>query len=108
MQKRNLYAMSPRAMPSSSWSVVVGTLTEFAANPRWMGVTAGTPAFGLVLHTWTQYLRLHLHVHAVMACGVLGQDDQEGPRWHTPTRKPDFLFPVQALPRCFEANSSQR
>ena len=32
-----------------------------------------------------------------MACGVLGPDGV----WHTPARKPDFLFPVQALSRVF-------
>ncbi len=59
------------------------------------------PAFSLVLHTWTQDLRLHLHVHAVMACGVLAQDDQGQGHWHTPSRKPDFLFPVHALSKVF-------
>ncbi len=42
-----------------------------------------------------------MHLHAVMACGVLGQDDPNCDRWHTPVRKPDFLFPVQALSRVF-------
>lgn len=46
-------------------------LTEFAANPRWLG---GTPGLMLVLHTWTQDLRRHLHVHALMACGALRLD----------------------------------
>ena len=35
---------------------------------RWLG---GIGAFTLVLHTWTQDLRRHLHVHALMACGAL-------------------------------------
>lgn len=77
------------------------TLTEFAANPRWLDAT---PAFTLVLHTWTQDLRRHVHVHALMACG--GLDDQG--RWRAPKRSPTFLFPVHALsnvlrgkfPRC--------
>ncbi len=73
------------------------TLGEFAARARWMGVDGGAPAFSLVLHTWTQELVLHLHVHAVMACGVLGVEGQ----WHAPARKPDFLFPVQALSKVF-------
>jgi hypothetical protein len=55
------------------------------------------PAFSLVLHTWTQDLRRHLHVHAVMACGAL--DDQG--RWQQPVKKPDFLFPVHALSSVF-------
>lgn len=70
------------------------TLTEFAANPRWLGAT---PAFTLVLHTWTQDLRRHMHVHALMACGGL---DGQG-LWRGPTRSPTFLFPVHALSRVF-------
>ena len=70
------------------------TLTEFAANPRWLGAT---PAFTLVLHTWTQDLRRHIHVHALMACGGL---DGQG-LWRGPTRSPTFLFPVHALSRVF-------
>ena len=66
------------------------TLTEFAANPRWLGAT---PAFTLVLHTWTQDLRRHIHVHALMACGGL---DAQG-QWCAPKRSPTFLFPVHAL-----------
>ncbi len=66
------------------------TLTEFAANTRWLGAT---PAFTLVLHTWTQDLRRHIHVHALMACG--GLDDQG--QWCAPKRSPTFLFPVHAL-----------
>ena len=73
------------------------TLTEFAADPKWMGVAGGTPAFSLVLHTWGQELQRHIHVHAVMACGVLDQAAQ----WATPVRKPDFLFPVPALSKVF-------
>ena len=72
------------------------TLTEFAANPRWLGAT---PAFTLVLHTWTQDLRQHIHVHALMACGGL---DGQG-QWCTPKRSPTFLFPVHALSRVLRA-----
>ena len=72
------------------------TLTEFAANPRWLG---GIGAFTLVLHTWTQDLRRHLHVHALMACGALDADGH----WCVPTRSPTFLFPVHALSRVFRA-----
>jgi len=75
------------------------TLTEFAANPRWLG---GIGAFTLVLHTWTQDLRRHLHVHALMACGALlpGTDGGVG-TWLRPTRSQRFLFPVHALSRVF-------
>ena len=92
-----LYGAHPRWVIDTLFACTAQTLSEFAANPKWMTATDGTPAFSLVLHTWTQDLQLHIHVHAVMACGVLGNDGQ----WHVPTRKPDFLFPVQALSKVF-------
>ena len=92
-----LYGAHPRWVIDTLFACTAHTLLEFAANPKWMGTPNGTPAFSLVLHTWTQDLRLHIHLHAVMACGVL---DQEG-HWCTPTRKPDFLFPVDALSSVF-------
>ena len=95
-----LYQYHPRWFIDTLFACTAHTLTEFAANPRWMGVNSGTPAFSLVLHTWTQDLRLHLHVHAVMACGVLAGSGLEA-QWHTPARKPDFLFPVPALSKVF-------
>ena len=95
-----LYQHHPRWFIDTLFACTAHTLTEFAANPRWMGVNSGTPAFSLVLHTWTQDLRLHLHVHAVMACGVLAGSGLEA-QWHTPARKPDFLFPVPALSKVF-------
>ena len=92
-----LYGAHPRWVIDTLFSSAAQTLPEFAANPRWRGVTNGTAAFSLVLHTWRQDLQRHLHVHAVMACGVLGTDGQ----WHVPVRKPDFLFPVHALSKVF-------
>ena len=77
-------------------SGVAQTLTEFAQNPRWLGAV---PAFTLVLHTWTQDLRRHVHVHALMACG--GLDAERG--WVSPKRQPRFLFPVHALSKVFRA-----
>jgi len=97
-----LYGAHPRWVIDTLFASTAQTLGEFAANARWMGAHNATPAFSLVLHTWTQELRLHLHVHAVMACGVL-----QGQSWHTPTRKPDFLFPVQALSRVFRGKFLQ-
>jgi hypothetical protein len=80
------------------------TLGEFAANARWLG---GTGAFTLVLHTWTQDLRRHVHVHALMACGALGADDAGAPAWLRPRRSARFLFPVHALSRVFRGKFMQ-
>jgi hypothetical protein len=94
----SLYRASPKWLIETLFASVATTLKAFAANARWMGVAGGQPAFSLVLHTWSQDLSQHLHLHAVMACGVL-QDGQ----WHRPTRSPDFLFPVHALSTVFRA-----
>lgn len=84
----------PRWVYRTLMQCAAATLTEFADNPRWLGAT---PAFTLVLHTWTQDLRRHVHVHALMACGGL---DPQG-HWCAPKRSPTFLFPVHALSRVF-------
>ena len=94
-----LYGAHPRWVIDTLFRCTAQTLSEFAANPRWMGCADGTPAFSLVLHTWTQDLRRHIHVHAVMACGVL--DPEGAGQWATPVRQPDFLFPVHALSTVF-------
>lgn len=95
----SLYRCDPLWFTGVLFASVADTLKAFAANPRWMGVAGGQPAFSLVLHTWGQDLSQHLHLHAVMACGVLGP----GGQWHTPARRPDFLFPVRALRLVFRA-----
>lgn len=92
-----LYGAHPRWVIDTLFACTAKTLSEFAANAKWMGVAGGTPAFSLVLHTWTQDLQRHIHLHAVMACGVLARDDQ----WAAPVRKPNYLFPVQALSKVF-------
>jgi hypothetical protein len=92
-----LYGIYPRWVIDTLFSCVAQTLSEFAANPKWMGCKDGSPAFSLMLHTCTQELEQHIHIHVVMACGVLDKDGL----WSTPTRKPNFLFPVQALSSVF-------
>lgn len=93
-----LYRHQPRAVIEALFASVQHSLSEFAANPRWMGVSGGQAAFTLVLHTWSQDLGLHIHLHAIMACGVLGQD-----QWHAAARKPDYLFPTPALSKVWRA-----
>jgi len=87
-----LIGQCPRALYEMLFGAVSATLTEFAANPRWLG---GTPAFSLVLHTWKQDLARHVHAHALMAGGALGIDGQ----WVAAKR--GFLFPVKALSKVF-------
>ncbi len=93
-----LAAVHARWVDDTLMQCAAATLTEFAANPRWLG---GTGAFTLVLHTWTQDLRRHLHVHALMACGALQAGVAGDGAWIQPKRSPRFLFPVHALSRVF-------
>ena len=97
-QLNALSCAHPRWVYDTLMHSAAATLSEFAANPRWLG---GIGAFTLVLHTWTQDLRRHLHVHALMACGALQFDAQGAAQWLAPRRGPGFLFPVQALSRVF-------
>jgi hypothetical protein len=115
-----LAGVHPRWVYATLMQCAAATLTEFAANPRWLG---GTGSFTLVLHTWTQDLRRHLHVHALMACGALQLHadadadadvdvDVDGAaagavKWIQPKRSPTFLFPVHALSRVFRAKFLQ-
>ena len=82
----------PRRLYELLFRAVSDTLLEFAANPRHLG---GAPAFTLVLHTWTQQLELHPHLHALMAGGALTKDGA----WVSPRR--GFLFPAKALSAVF-------
>jgi hypothetical protein len=87
-----LIGQRPRRLYETLFGAVSATLTEFAANPRWLG---GTPAFSLVLHTWKQDLGRHVHLHALIAGGALSAEGT----WLA--AKPGFLFPVRALSRVF-------
>src|ERR1700724_1999343 len=60
-----------------------------ARDPRWVGGTVGVLA---VLHTWTQRLIFHPHVHCLVTGGGLSDD---GTTWH-PAGKP-LLFPKSSL-----------
>ena len=100
-----LAAAHPRWVYETLLQTAAATLSEFAANPRWLG---GIAAFTLVLHTWTQDLRRHLHVHALMACGALAAKPHgDSAQWVTPTRSPGFLFPVRALSRVFRGKFTE-
>jgi Putative transposase/Transposase zinc-binding domain len=99
-----LAAVHARWVDDTLMQCTAATLTEFAANPRWLG---GIGAFTLVLHTWTQDLRRHLHVHALMACGALQLNSAGDDAWIKPKRSANFLFPVQALSRVFRGKFMQ-
>jgi hypothetical protein len=83
---------NPRGMYALLFQSVSDTLTEFGANPRWLG---GDLAVTLVLHSWGQTLSQHLHLHCLIAAGALAPDG------HWITARRGFLFPVKALSTVF-------
>jgi len=70
------------------------TLLTIATDPQHLGAR---PAILAVLHTWTQDLRYHPHVHVLITGGGLSGD---GTRW-VALRRPDFLFPGYVLSPVF-------
>src|SRR5487761_2525587 len=64
-------------------------IIELARDPRYVG---GTVAVLAVLHTWTQQLNLHPHVHCLVSGGGISEDASN---WH-PARR-NFLVPIKAL-----------
>jgi hypothetical protein len=69
------------------------TLLEVARNPRYLGAEIG---FFSVLHTWSQKLTLHPHIHCVIPAGGLSLDHT---CWvNSPNR---FFLPLKVLSRVF-------
>jgi len=69
------------------------TLIEVARNPKRLGAEIG---FFSVLHTWTQTMEHHPHVHCVVPAGGLSFDHQ---RWvHA---SPRFFLPKDVLRKVF-------
>ena len=79
--QRDGYAMLMKAAAEA--------IIELARDRRHVGGTVGILA---VLHTWTQQLHYHPHVHCLVTGGGVSED---GERWH-PARKA-FLVPMKPL-----------
>src|SRR5467141_4761477 len=69
------------------------TLLEVARDPKHLGAEIG---FFSVLHTWSQKLTAHPHVHCVVPAGGLSADRT---RWIKP--RYDFFLPVEVLSHVF-------
>jgi Putative transposase/Transposase zinc-binding domain len=69
------------------------TLLEIAADPSHLGARIGALA---VLHTWSQNLRHHPHLHCLVPSGGLALDHS---RWLA--TRPNFFLPVHVLSRMF-------
>lgn len=85
---------NPRVLYGLLFQTAAAPLQTFGRDPKWLG---GELGITMVLHTWSQTLEHHIHVHCVVTGGALAPD---GDRW-IPTKRRDFLFPVKALSRVF-------
>ncbi len=71
------------------------TLQAFAKDPQWR--LEGQLGFIAVLHTWSQTLMDHFHLHCLIPGGVLSPEKD---RW-IPARE-KFLFRAQSLAKAFQ------
>jgi hypothetical protein len=86
-----LVRQNQRALYTLLFQVVSQTLLQFGQNR--FGVQLGITA---VLHTWSQTLMDHYHLHCIVTGGGLSGD---GSRWiSAPTH---YLFPVRALSKVY-------
>lgn len=89
-----LALQNPRVVYGILFRAVAETLLEMAADPKRLGARIG---FLAVLHTWTQRLEHHPHIHCVVPAGGLSPDGQ---RW-IPAPNQKFFLPVKPLSRLF-------
>jgi hypothetical protein len=71
------------------------TLLEVARNPRHLGAEIG---FFSVLHTWSQKLSAHPHVHCVVPAGGLSPDHS-----HWIRSRDNYFLPKEVLQEVFRA-----
>jgi len=93
----NLLCMyDPRQMYDLLFSSAWHTLRMLSEDPQWIGAR---PAATMLLHTWSQTLQLHPHVHCIVPNGGLTKDGQ----WQYPKKgKGNFLFPVLAMTKVYK------
>lgn len=84
-----------RATPTVAYTLLFAAAAETLEGVarRRLGATIG---FTAVLHTWTQVLLYHPHIHCIVPGGGL---DPEETRW-VPARR-DFFLPVRVLSQVF-------
>lgn len=76
----------------TSWDV----LKSFGCDPKWLGGQIGATS---ILHTWTQKLLFHPHIHFIVPAGGI----IAGKSWKNTRSNGDFLFPVEMLSNVFRA-----
>jgi len=90
-----LILLNKKELLSCLFMAVRDTVFAFAADPQWH--LEGKPGLLTILHTWSQTLIDHFHIHCLIPAGVLSFD---GRRWVA--SKDNFLFHVKSLAKEFK------
>jgi predicted Zn-ribbon and HTH transcriptional regulator len=88
-----LFRFNARACYNLLFAAVSETLQELALNPTLLGAKIG---FTSVLHTWTQTMLFHPHIHCIVPGGGVNGDNTQ---WLS--CKPGFFLPVKILSKVF-------
>lgn len=89
----DVFLACPRVTYGLLFTAVAATVKEVAARPKNLGAEIGLTA---VLHTWTQTLRYHPHVHSIVPGGGLDPS-----RRHWVTARENFFLAVRILSTVF-------
>ena len=86
---------NPKQMYDLLFQSAWHTLNTFAKDTKWLGATTSAT---MVLHTWSQNLILHPHVHCIIPNGGLTKEGT----WQFPKKGTgNFLFPVVAMKKVY-------
>jgi len=85
----DLWRYNKRQFAAILFAAASGSLKELLADPKYCGGRVGMLA---ALHTWSQTLAAHVHLHVLVSAG--GIDEQSG-RWRPTTR--ECLLPRKVL-----------
>ena len=93
----------PKFMYNLLFRAAWHTLSTFAKDPKWLGAKS---AATMVLHTWSQTLSLHPHVHCIVPNGGLKQAENNF-KWQFPKqsngkKEGNFLYPVSAMKKVYK------
>jgi hypothetical protein len=90
-----LILMNRKGLLAALFKAVRNTVVAFAADPQWK--LEGKPGLLTILHTWSQTLIDHFHIHCLIPAGVLSFDKR---KW-TPSNE-KYLFRVESLAKEFK------
>ncbi len=89
----SIFYINQRYCYSELFSAAWQAVHKATANPRFLGAQTGAVA---LLHTWTQTLMYHPHIHMIVPAGGLSEDQVE---WVNSGNK--FFVPIKVIGKIF-------